>query len=76
MANTIATALSMPLIERRMRWEAMMNKLRNHTIQQWFADFIDALQDSQLDKGPLSRVVADPPAPWPLRSAHSGARYH
>jgi trehalose 6-phosphate synthase len=76
MANTIATALSMPLTERRMRWEAMMNKLRNHTIQQWFADFIDALQDSQLEKGPLSRVVADPPAPWPLRSAHSGARYH
>jgi len=76
MANTIATALSMPLTERRMRWEAMMNKLRNHTIQQWFADFIDALQDSQLDKGPLSRVVVDPPAPWPLRSAHSGARYH
>ena len=28
MARTIATALSMPLIERRMRWEAMMAKLR------------------------------------------------
>ncbi len=28
MARTIATALSMPLAERRMRWEAMMVKLR------------------------------------------------
>ena len=45
MARTIATALSMPLTERRMRWEAMMAKLRGHTIQQWFADFIDALQE-------------------------------
>jgi trehalose 6-phosphate synthase len=76
MANTIATALSMPLIERRMRWEAMMTKLRSHTIQQWFSDFIDALQDSQLDKAPLEPVRADPPVPWPLRSAQSGARYH
>ena len=28
MARTIAIALSMPLMERRMRWEAMMTKLR------------------------------------------------
>jgi trehalose 6-phosphate synthase len=76
MAHTIATALSMPLTERRMRWEAMMTKLRNHTIQQWFADFIDALQDSQLDKAPLGPIMADPPAPWPLRSVNNGARYH
>jgi hypothetical protein len=46
MARTIATALSMPLTERRMRWEAMMTKLRGSTIQQWFADFVDALQVS------------------------------
>ena len=76
MAHTIATALSMPLTERRMRWEAMMAKLRGHTIQQWFADFIDALQDSQLDRGPLGPVIADPPVPWPLRSVNNGARYH
>jgi trehalose 6-phosphate synthase len=76
MAHTIATALSMPLTERRMRWEAMITKLRGHTIQQWFADFIDALQDSQLDKGPLGPVRADPPVPWPLRSVNNGARYH
>jgi trehalose 6-phosphate synthase len=43
MARAIATALSMPLIERRMRWEAMMEKLRVNSIQRWFADFQDAL---------------------------------
>ncbi len=76
MARTIATALSMPLTERRMRWEAMMTKLRAGTIQQWFADFIDALQDSQVEKGPLGPFMADPPTRWPLRSAHGGVRYH
>src|SRR3977135_3637107 len=44
MARTIATALAMPLTERCMRWEAMMEKLRVGTIQQWFSDFVDALQ--------------------------------
>src|SRR5580698_3185233 len=47
MARTIATALSMPLNERRLRWEAMMDKLRDHTIQGWFADFIEALRKTR-----------------------------
>jgi trehalose 6-phosphate synthase len=76
MARTIAIALSMPLTERRMRWEAMMAKLRGHTIQQWFADFTDALRECQLDREELAPVVTEP-ALWPLRSAnHNGARYH
>jgi trehalose 6-phosphate synthase len=75
MARTIATALSMPLTERCMRWEAMMQKLRSSTIQQWFADFVDALQVSQSDKGP-SEPPFDAPTLWPLRSANTGARYH
>src|SRR3954462_10865841 len=44
MARTIATAASMPLPERRLRWEAMMARICNHTIHRWFGDFIDALQ--------------------------------
>jgi trehalose 6-phosphate synthase len=81
MARTIATALSMPLAERRLRWEAMMVKLRAGTIQQWFADFVDALQESQTDKGPSEPPMVGPqlvgsPASWPLRSVNSGARYH
>ncbi len=75
MARAIATALYMPLTERRMRWEAMMAKLSSGTIQRWFADFVDALQETQTDK------TSDPPLPgppkfWPLRSVNAGARYH
>ncbi|HEY0909589.1 MAG TPA: trehalose-6-phosphate synthase [Bradyrhizobium sp.] len=76
MARTIATAVSMPLAERRMRWEAMMVKLRSGTIQQWFADFVDALQASQPEKTPIEPSVVEPPAPWTLRSVNASARYH
>jgi trehalose 6-phosphate synthase len=75
MARTIAAALSMPLIERRMRWEAMMKKLRSHTIQQWFADFVDALQEARLDRTAPDPPAAESPALWPLRSVNSAARY-
>jgi trehalose 6-phosphate synthase len=80
MARTIAVALSMPLTERRMRWEAMMTKLRAGTIQQWFADFVEALQETHLDKTepePQPLMAEAPPAPVPLRSVNTGgARYH
>src|SRR6266702_541190 len=75
-ARAIAIAAAMPLAERKLRWEAMIVKLQGHTIQQWFGDFIDALQDSQRDKGRLDAVVVEPPAPWPLRSARTSGRYH
>ena len=77
MARTIATALAMPLTERCMRWEAMMEKLRVGTIQQWFSDFVDALQDSHINKGTAEPLIAEPPTLRPLRSANNGgARYH
>jgi trehalose 6-phosphate synthase len=76
MARTIALAVSMPLAERRMRWEAMMVKLHSHTIQRWFADFVDALQETQLDKVPPEPLVTEPPTLWPLRSVNGGVRYH
>src|SRR6476469_7911742 len=76
MAHTIATAFSMPLAERRMRWEAMMEKLRGSTIQQWFADFVEALQETQTDRGPTEPPIAEPPTFWPLRSVNTGTRYH
>jgi trehalose 6-phosphate synthase len=80
MARTIATALSMPLPERRMRWEAMMMKLRSQTIQQWFADFVEALQTAQdnNDPGELTGALsmAEPLPLWPPRSVNSGARRH
>ena len=76
MARTLATALAMPLTERRMRWEAMMEKLRVHTIQQWFADFIEALQDTQADRIEVVEPVITEPPLWPRQSADGGARYH
>jgi trehalose 6-phosphate synthase len=75
MARTIANALSMPLAERRMRWEAMMQKLRAGTIQRWFADFVDALQETQSDLGTVEPPSPEPPTLWPLRSVNSGVRY-
>jgi trehalose 6-phosphate synthase len=74
MARTIATALTMPLTERRMRWEAMMVKLRGHTIQQWFADFVEQLQEMQFDRSAMP-MVADTQALSPRR-AGQGARIH
>ena len=74
MARTIATALSMPLTERRMRWEAMMAKLRGGTIRRWFADFVDALQDSRFDKTEIATMVTESSSRWPHRSAKFGAR--
>ena len=76
MARTIAIALSMPLTERRMRWEAMITKLRSHTIQDWFADFVDALQDTQSDRGVIGPITAEQPALRPLRSINSNPRYY
>jgi trehalose 6-phosphate synthase len=76
MAATIATAVSMPLNERRLRWEAMMVKLRSGTIQQWFADFVDALQVSQSGKSLSEPSAVEPQPLWPLRQANSSVRYH
>src|SRR6201995_2654365 len=75
MARSIATAASMPLTERQLRYEAMMKKLRKHTVQDWFAEFVDALGDCQLTRE-AAQSVAAPPTLWPLRTANSNARYH
>jgi trehalose 6-phosphate synthase len=65
----------MPLAERRMRWEAMMQKLRAGTIQRWFADFVDALQATESGRSALEPPPPEPPTLWPLRSVNSGVRY-
>ncbi|MBV8701549.1 MAG: trehalose-6-phosphate synthase [Bradyrhizobium sp.] len=44
MARAIASAMSMPLAERRLRFQAMMQRLRSQSIQRWFADFVRALR--------------------------------
>jgi len=77
MARTIATAFSMPLAERRMRWEAMMARLRASTIQGWFADFLDALRETRSEAcASAPPLLVERPASWPLRSVGTGAGYH
>lgn len=48
MARAMATALAMPLPERRMRWDAMMKRLRSNTIHHWFTNFMAALADTRM----------------------------
>ena len=76
MARTIATALSMPLTERRMRWEAMMDKLRASTIHGWFADFVEALQGTWSGKSAPEPHEPEQPTLWSLRSVNSSSRHH
>ena len=72
MARTIAMALSMPLLERRMRWEAMMAKLQRHSIQHWFTRFVETLRETRGEAETPMQMVAEPPAPpWPLRSVNA-----
>jgi trehalose 6-phosphate synthase len=72
-ARAIATAFSMPLVERRMRWEAMMAKLRAGTIQQWFRDFLDVLEDARGASAKPAAIdeLPDPPPSWPMRAVGS-----
>jgi trehalose 6-phosphate synthase len=76
MAETIATALAMPLTERRMRYQAMMERIRGHNIQQWFADFIEALRECRIDPSATEARSGDAPQLRSVRSVHGGARYH
>jgi trehalose 6-phosphate synthase len=52
----------------------MMVKLYSHTIQRWFTDFVDALQETHADKVVQEPLVPEPSPAWPLQSV--GARYH
>jgi trehalose 6-phosphate synthase len=70
MARTIATALAMPATERRMRWEAMMSRLRAGTIHQWFSGFTAALEATRTTGWPASRLS---PVVRPLRSLSGAA---
>jgi trehalose 6-phosphate synthase len=75
MARAIATALAMPAPERRMRWEAMMARLRAGTIHQWFSSFISALEATRKRGERPDDASPWPPGVRPLRTA-GGALYH
>ena len=61
-ARQIAGALKMSLEERRERWHAMIGRLRAHSVQSWFADFLDALSDTRRP----ARLAASRPATSPV----------
>jgi trehalose 6-phosphate synthase len=71
MARTIAVAVSMPFPERRMRWEAMMAKLRHRSIQQWFTSFVEALETARAERESAAQPIEIIPALWPLRSVNA-----
>src|SRR5215468_2814991 len=71
MARTLALALSMSVAERRLRHEARMGKLRERTIQRWFADFIAALRECGISSAVASLPSRDGAALPALRSAQA-----
>jgi trehalose 6-phosphate synthase len=71
MARTIAVAVSMPFPERRMRWEAMMAKLRHRSIQQWFTSFVEALETARAATVATAQPIESLPPPWALRSVNA-----
>jgi trehalose 6-phosphate synthase len=75
MARQIATALAMGLEERRERWHSMVDRLRAHPVQNWFADFLRALADTR--RAP-ARLASSRPANLPavLNLAGRAAQRH
>jgi trehalose 6-phosphate synthase len=59
MAQGLMQALSMPIGERRERWNAMMVKLKDFALDAWFADFVAMLMDC----GAPTDMVTKPPVP-------------
>jgi trehalose 6-phosphate synthase len=73
MARAISTGLVMPIEERRERWHAMIAKLKAHSIQFWFADFVHALGEVRRVASPGSAGSSYPPLSAPPSFALHGA---
>jgi trehalose 6-phosphate synthase len=54
MAEALHAALTMPLAERRARWQMMMRVIERNTIEDWRESFLDALRS-----GPALRVSSE-----------------
>jgi trehalose 6-phosphate synthase len=62
MARVFVTALSMPLAERRERWQSMIHCLEDSALDSWFDDFVTALNNRPKSRrvGSLGVTVALP----------------
>jgi trehalose 6-phosphate synthase len=72
-AEAVRTAMTMPLDERRERWQAMMAVLERDNIGAWFSDFMSALGES--DRALPRRRSPDlamPPVPVSIPLSHPG----
>ncbi len=73
-ARSIAAALTMPLTERRARWETMMRRLRTNTIHQWFSRFMAALADTRIND--ILVDAKQPVMPLQVRPGRGSAALH
>jgi trehalose 6-phosphate synthase len=64
-ARHIAAGLAMPLVERRARWQHMMDALLRNSIHAWFAEFMRALKLPEHD----NVIPLEPAKAPPLRAA-------
>ncbi len=75
MARQIAAALTMGLEERRERWHVMIDRLRAHSVQNWFADFVRALAETR--RSPARLAISRPPkSPVLLDFANRAVQRH
>jgi len=72
LADALATALRMPLAERRQRWERLMDGVREANVSAWRRQFVDTL--AAIGRGVVEveaeRRIA--PARWPPHQGASG----
>jgi trehalose 6-phosphate synthase len=64
-AGAIATAMTLPLEERRERYRSSMATLRGNDISDWGERFLRALTEADGEMSALAENVIDPPAPRP-----------
>jgi hypothetical protein len=54
----------------------MMERLKSHTVHDWFSDFVGALRDSRIEKETSEPALPDPAILLPRRSAGPLLRYY
>ena len=60
MAKAVMRALTMPLAERRERWNVMIDCLKTSTLDDWFRDFIGSLEEVRTSVPAPQRAAASP----------------
>src|SRR5690606_12665032 len=64
-AEAIRTGLTMPLDERKARWQSLMQAARHYTVDAWADSFLDALNAIRPEPGEDEADGGDPADPEP-----------